>query len=54
MDAANSGSHFGEQFQQIAARFGSFSVFAGEFVQIVPNEAIYGSVLFNSNSPHFL
>jgi hypothetical protein len=54
IDAADSGPHFGEQFEQVATRFCAFSLFAVEFVQIASDEATYGGVLFNSNSPHFL
>ena len=54
MEAAHPSSHFGEQFQQIPARFCPFSLFAGELVQITPDKTVNGGVLFNGNSPDLL
>ncbi|PZR74122.1 MAG: hypothetical protein DLM52_09930 [Chthoniobacterales bacterium] len=53
-DAADSGSHFGKQFQQISPCFGSFPLFAGELVQITANEAVYRGVLLHRDPSNFL
>jgi hypothetical protein len=50
-NAAYPSFHFGKQFQEIAARFCSFSLRACEFVQVTPNKTIDGCVLFYGDSP---
>jgi hypothetical protein len=54
IDAADPGSHLGEQLEEVAAGFCSLFLFAGKFVQIAPHQTVYRGVLFHGNSPNLL
>src|SRR6266496_2238482 len=47
IDAADPGSHLGEQLEEVAAGFCSLFLFAGKFVQIAPHQTVYRGVLFH-------
>src|SRR5207247_9123123 len=54
IDAADPGSHLGEQLEEVAAGFCSLFLFACKFVQISPYQTVYRGVLFHGYSPNLL